>query len=284
MLKSRRFKNYPKVLISAARSALTRIVGIINFKRADKLDLHAGPPLSAKDLLGPVATSYKTASIRLYDGATCDLVPLNSIGSTFTVIKRRIALLSLLAVGLAWVVLPITASAQPVWDAKILVERKLAALPPGELYWQVESFPTTTQAKAVATDASLVAESAGKAWLFTLAGKGASFGGTKVAEIGPVPAIAAPSYLLRVQEAGGPPGATTPVHSHPGSESFFVLSGTLRDKTQFGTMEVGSSKAMQGHGSDTIMQASSAGPGNLTALVLFVLDATKPFSTPASFN
>ena len=203
----------------------------------------------------------------------------------FIVINRRIALLSLLAVGLALVVLPIAASAQPAWDAKILVERKLAALPPGELYWQVESFPTTTQAKAVATDASLVAESTGKVWLFTLAGRGASsFGGTKVAEIGPVPAIAAPSYLLRVQEAGGPPGATTPVHSHPGSESFYVLSGTLRDKTQFGTMEVGSGKAMQGHGSDTIMQASSAGPGNLTALVLFVLDATKPFSTPASFN
>lgn len=211
--------------------------------------------------------------------------PFNLIDSRFIVIIRRIVLLSLLAVGLAWVVSPIAACAQPAWDAKILVERKLAALPPGELYWQVESFPTTAQAKAVATDASLVAESSGKAWLFTLAGKGASsFGGTKLAEIGPLPAIAAPGYLLRVQEAGGPPGATTPVHSHPGSESFYVLNGTLRDKTQFGTMEVGSSMAVQGHGSDTVMQASSAGPGNLTALVLFVLDATKPFSTPASFN
>ena len=261
------------------------MLDIINVKRADELDLHAGPPRPAKGLLGAIAPSRQAASNRLHNGAACDLVPLNSTGSVFIVINRRIALLSLLAVGLALVVLPIAASAQPAWDAKILVERKLAALPPGELYWQVESFPTTTQAKAVATDASLVAESTGKVWLFTLAGRGASsFGGTKVAEIGPVPAIAAPSYLLRVQEAGGPPGATTPVHSHPGSESFYVLSGTLRDKTQFGTMEVGSGKAMQGHGSDTIMQASSAGPGNLTALVLFVLDATKPFSTPASFN
>ena len=55
---------------------------------------------------------------------------------------------------------------------------------------------------------SLTAEVAGKGWLFTLGPKGgATAGGTKVAEeIGPVPPISAPEYLLRVNYGHGPPG------------------------------------------------------------------------------
>ena len=75
---------------------------------------------------------------------------------------------------------------------------------------------------------SLAAEVAGKAWLFTLGPKGGSTpGGTEVAEIGPVPPITAPEYLLRINYGSGPPGATTPQHSHPGSEAFYVISGQL---------------------------------------------------------
>ena len=32
------------------------------------------------------------------------------------------------------------------------------------------------------------------------------------------------------------------------------------------------------------MQVSSSGTTDLTALVMFVVDATKPFSTPGKFN
>jgi len=37
-----------------------------------------------------------------------------------------------------------------------------------------------------------------------------------------------------------------------------------------------------GHGADMPMQVSSSGSTNLHALVMFVVDATKPFSSPAT--
>jgi hypothetical protein len=51
-----------------------------------------------------------------------------------------------------------------------VVEKKLAALPPGPLYWRIENFPRLDQAQgaAAASPTSLAAEISGKVWLFTL--------------------------------------------------------------------------------------------------------------------
>ena len=38
-----------------------------------------------------------------------------------------------------------------------------------------------------------------------------------------MPALKATEYLLRVNHGSGPPGSKTPVHTHPGSEAFYVL-------------------------------------------------------------
>ncbi len=109
-------------------------------------------------------------------------------------------------------------------------EMKIKELPRGPLYWRVENFPTLAQAQAAAGSfrwnpdtvsydgsPSLAAEVAGKIWLFALGAEGGvTPGGSKVAEIGPVPPITAPEYLLRVNHGSGPPGSRTPMHSHPG--------------------------------------------------------------------
>ena len=42
-------------------------------------------------------------------------------------------------------------------------------------------------------------------------------------------------------------------------------------------MHVDAGKAMNGHGADMPMQVFSAGPDELNALVMFVVDATRPF-------
>jgi hypothetical protein len=103
-----------------------------------------------------------------------------------------------------------------------VVEKKVSQLPPGLSFWRVDTFPTLAQAQAIASPTALAAEADGKAWLFTLGPPGGAWpGGSKLAEIGPVPSITAPEYLLRVVRSGGPPGAKTPVHTHPGSETFF---------------------------------------------------------------
>ena len=131
----------------------------------------------------------------------------------------------------------------------------------------------------------MVADVAGRVWLFTLDPKGsATTGGSNVVEIGPVPAISAPEYLLRINYAEGLPGAKTPVHTHPGSETFYVLTGKLGQKTPHGEMHVEAGQPLAGHAPGMPMQVFSSGNSDLTALVMFVVDATKPFSSPAKFE
>ncbi|SFP33965.1 hypothetical protein SAMN05216567_105433 [Variovorax sp. OK605] len=184
---------------------------------------------------------------------------------------------------------PTAATAQTPLAINTLVEKKVAELPPGPLFWRIASFATreqaerAEQAQGAASKWALVAESAGKVWLFTLGpAGGVSADGRTVAEVGPIARVDAPQYLLRINEASGPPGSTTPVHMHPGSEAFFVLSGEQSIRSAHGTMRVGPGQPEAGHGAGMAMQVSSSGTMDLRALVMFVVDATQPFSSPAS--
>jgi hypothetical protein len=181
------------------------------------------------------------------------------------------------------VLAPSIASAQK-FEIKPVAEKKVQQLPPGPLFWRIDNFPTLAQAQAAAGPTGLSAEVAGKVWLFTLGpGGGTSApGGTKVAEVGPVPPIDAPEYLLRINNTGGPPGVKTPIHTHPGSETFYVLTGQLSQKSPHGVSHVDAGQSMPGHGPGMPMEISSSGTADLNALVMFVVDATKPFSSPAT--
>ena len=179
---------------------------------------------------------------------------------------------------------------------KPIAEMKVKQLPKGPLYWRVENFPTLDQAKAAARQyrwnpdtvsydgwPSLTAEAAGRAWLFTLGPQGATTpGGTEVAEVGPVPPLSAPEYLLRVNYGSGPPGAKTPIHSHSGSEAFYVVAGKLGQRTPNGVSYVEAGHTMNGHKAGMAMEVFNAGATDLTALIMFVVDASKPFSVPAT--
>ena len=167
---------------------------------------------------------------------------------------------------------------------KPLAEKKVAELPAGPLFWSLENFPTLAQAQDAAGTWALVAESAGKVWLFTLGPSGGSrAGGTKVAEVGPITRVVASQYLLRINEASGSPGSETPKHSHPGSEAFYVLAGEQTIRSPQGVLHVRAGQPETGRGADNPMQVSSTGSTNLHSLVMFVVDATKPFSSPAKF-
>lgn len=201
--------------------------------------------------------------------------------------SRRPWRVAALLMSLALPLLPMApaATAQEKFVVKPLAEKKLEQLPAGPLYWRIENFATLAQAQAAAGPFALAAEADGKAWLFTLGAKGgATAGGHKVAEIGPIPRIEASSYLLRINSATGGPGAKTRVHSHPGSETFYVLGGGLGEKTPSGVMRVEAGQAMPGRAVGEPMQAFSSGTKTLNALVMFVVDATRPFSSPAKFE
>jgi hypothetical protein len=190
-----------------------------------------------------------------------------------------------LSLGLIGALLVPQAQAQQKLAIKNVAEKKLKQLPAGPLFWRLENFATLAQAQAAAGETSLAAEVSGKVWLFTLGPKGgATPGASRVAEIGPVPPIAAPEYLIRINHAVGPPGAKTPVHTHPGSEAFYVLAGRLGQRTPHGVAYADAGQSMNGHGPDTAMEVFSAGTGDLDQLVMFVVDATRPFSSPAKFE
>jgi hypothetical protein len=178
------------------------------------------------------------------------------------------------------------AGAQPALRIKPLAEKKVSALPAGPLFWRIETFPTRAEADRAGSDLSLVVESAGKVWLFTLgpAGGAPSPAGTRVVDVGPLPPVKAPQYLLRINEATGPPGSITKVHSHPGSEAFYVLVGEQSIRSPRGVMRVTAGKPETGQGADVAMQVSSSGTTDLHSLVMFVVDATRPFSSPATLR
>ena len=185
----------------------------------------------------------------------------------------------------ALLVLSSLAAAQQTFVVKPLVEKKVTELPSGELFWRIDNFETKEQAQEAVGPMGLVAEAKGKVWLFTLGPAGeASKGGKQVAEIGPIPRINATQYLLRVNEAGGPPGSVTSVHTHPGSEAFYVISGELTQKTPHGVVRVAAGQTTVGHGGDTPMEVSSSGSADLQEFALFVVDANRPFSSPAKFD
>jgi quercetin dioxygenase-like cupin family protein len=194
--------------------------------------------------------------------------------------RLLIGMIAVVASGLAW--LPASADAQQKFVVRPLVEKKVAELPAGPLFWRLENFATLDEARAAAGPWALAAEAAGKAWLFTLGpAGGASPGGTRVAEVGPIPRVTAPEFLLRINEGSGPPGSITPPHTHPGSEAFYVISGETSSHTPHGVKRVAAGQTETGHGPDTPMQVSSSGTTDLHSLVMFVVDATRPFSAPA---
>jgi quercetin dioxygenase-like cupin family protein len=169
-------------------------------------------------------------------------------------------------------------------SVKPLAEKKVSALPEGALFWRIENVDTKPHAEAMAGAYSLVVESDGKVRLFTLGQQGAltSVGAVRVADVGPIPRISASHYLLRINDASGPPGSITSVHSHPGSEAYFVLSGEQTIRAADRTMRVQAGQTEAGQGAERAMQVSSSGTSDLHALVMFVVDADKSFSSPAT--
>lgn len=166
-----------------------------------------------------------------------------------------------------------------------VAEKTVTELPAGRLYWHVENFPALADAEAAAGPLSLAADVEGKVWLFTLGPKGTpTDGGSMVAEIGPLVDVSAPEYLLGIYHAVAAPGAKSGVHTHPGTEAFFVLEGQLSQQTPHGVNVVEAGKTLAGGPPEDPMEVSNSGSEELHWLIMFVLDAKKPFASDTTFE
>ncbi len=174
---------------------------------------------------------------------------------------------------------------EPKFGVDLVAEKPLKALPNGDLYWEAETFATFDAGKAAATETGVAAEIGGKVWLLTLGPKDmAGHGGKWVATVGPIDRFDAPNYLLRINVSNAPPGAKTSVHSHPGSEAIYVLSGEATIRWPDRTDVAGVGKSLAGAAPNTPMEATSTGDDDLVELIMFVVDSTKPFGSPAKLD
>jgi quercetin dioxygenase-like cupin family protein len=166
-----------------------------------------------------------------------------------------------------------------------VAEKTVTELPAGPLYWHVENFPALADAEAAAGPLSLATDVEGKVWLFTLGPKGTpTHGGSMVAEIGPLVDVSAPEYMLRISHGVAAPGAKSGVHTHPGTEAFFVLEGQLSQQTPHGVNVVEAGKTLAGGPAEHPMEVTSSGGEELHWLIMFVVDANKPFASEATFE
>lgn len=176
------------------------------------------------------------------------------------------------------------ANAQSALLIAPLAEKKVAALPAGTLFWRIENFPARSQAQVAASTWSLVAEAAGKVWLFPLGpAGGASAGGHQGSR----------RWTHRAGRCLAIPTANQPSQRRTGQRDSGAypsgLGSILRSRERAehsrppGVMRVRSGQPEAGHGADMPMQVSGSGSTDLQALVMFVVDADKPFSSPATF-
>ncbi|MEO8244443.1 MAG: cupin domain-containing protein [bacterium] len=179
------------------------------------------------------------------------------------------------------------ASAQdvPKFIVTKVAEKPLADLPPGDLYWTAETFSTLDAAKAAMTDTAVAVEIDGIAWLLTLGPEDKlGHGGQWETSIGPISRFEAPSYLLRINVSDAPPGTKTSVHSHPGSEAMYVMSGEATVNWPGKTVVIKTGEASPGQPPHTPMLAASTGDGTLKELIMFVVDPSQDFARPEEMN
>ena len=70
----------------------------------------------------------------------------------------------------------------------------------------------------------------------------------------------------------------------PRLEALYVLAGRLSKERPMVTGALQPVKTMPGHDAGTPMEVPSTGATNLSVLVMFVVDAAKPFSSPADLE
>jgi quercetin dioxygenase-like cupin family protein len=107
------------------------------------------------------------------------------------------------------------------------------------VYWQLSAFPTRKAAEAAKSATGIVVEEGGRAWLSEFGPQSiASHGGEAIAVVGPLQLPKATSYAAVLSYAVMRPGDSSRVHTHPGPEGWYVLTGEQCLETPAGANKV----------------------------------------------
>ena len=180
--------------------------------------------------------------------------------------------------------IPVAQRAGRTFGCFITARQELGHLPRDPLlYWHLDTYPTRVVADRARAARSMVVESLGRIWLFTIAPLDwrPSAAGTRVARIGPLPLVPADSLAAVYMEGVFQPGMNSVVHRHAGVEAWFTLEGSMCVETPAGivTQAAGDSGVLVPAG--VPMMLTGTGTGARRSVVLILQDATQPRSTPA---
>ena len=160
----------------------------------------------------------------------------------------------------------------------ILASRPLLGSLAKPVYWHIDRFDSLEAAKKAAGPDGVAAEAHGSVWLMTVEAHAEEHhGGSHVAWMGPLALPAAEGYTMRVMSSLLRPGTTTPVHTHPGPEVFYIVAGEQCLETPDGGMHLGAgdSRVLP---AGVIMRGRVTGSSVRRALALVLHDAAHPGS------
>jgi quercetin dioxygenase-like cupin family protein len=163
----------------------------------------------------------------------------------------------------------------------LVTTHELGSLSKEPVYWHLYTFRDPVAAQAQKGPRSVVTQSLGKIWLYTIAEKDwRPAAGERVAVVGPLPHDAEKTYTARYMEAVFAPGNRTAVHTHSGPEAWYVLEGAQCLETPDGITVV---KAGEGAvvREGPPMMLSSVGNAMRRSVLLVLHDSSKPWSMPA---
>jgi quercetin dioxygenase-like cupin family protein len=103
------------------------------------------------------------------------------------------------------------------------------------VYWHLREFPDRKAAEAAKSQTGIVVEEDARTWLSEFGPRDLALrGGKAIAVVGPMELPEAKSYVAVLSYAVMRPGDSSRVHTHPGPEGWYVLSGEQCLETPLG--------------------------------------------------
>ena len=153
-----------------------------------------------------------------------------------------------------------------------------------EVYWHIRTFANRAAAEAAKSATGIVAEEDGRVWLSEFGARSVVVkGGQAVAVVGPLKLLPAKSYTAVLSFAVMRPGDRSRVHTHPGPEGWYMITGEQCLETP-----AGANRAKAG-GTMTVlpsvpMELSVTGTVLRKSLVLVIHDSSQLRGIPSQWK
>jgi len=152
------------------------------------------------------------------------------------------------------------------------------------VYWHLRTFASRKAAEAAKSATGIVVEEDGRVWLSEFGPENTTRrGGDTIAVVGPLHLPAAKSYAAVLSYAVMRPGDNSRVHTHPGPEGWYVLTGEQCLETPAGANRARAGGTMTVR-ANTPMELNVTGTALRRAFALVIHDATQERGTPSDWK